>query len=99
MRRMKQGKLTAAKLALIGLACFLSAAVWTFIRIRTEELPKLLSPSGGSFVTNTDWKPVPFDPVLLVGVTGLIVFAGACLFALTNILRRRLRRPPDSATT
>jgi hypothetical protein len=96
---MKLIKVSAPKLALIGLACFLVAIVWTAIlgrlalRTETEKLQTLTSqlpPSGGGFVVNSAWASAPvFDPALALGLAGLTLFVAASLYCLGRIIHRR----------
>ena len=100
---MKLIKVSAPRLALIGLGCLLIAIGWTAIlgrlvlRTEMEKLQTLrpspltqLPLSGGGFAANSAWATVPaFDPALLLGVVGFTLLVGAFLYRVGSVIHRR----------
>jgi hypothetical protein len=77
---------SATKLALAGLFCFLAVVACTVI-LGWLELRSAMekAPSGVSVVVNTPWVSLS----ALLGLAGLALFAGVSLFILGRIILRR----------
>lgn len=106
---MQQFRISAPKLAVIGLVCFFSAGVWTAVQdrgvVKTQmeeaerrRIRQLSEPrsSAGERPTRdvTVTTRSSFEPALPVGLAGLALFVVASFVSLVRIVQRP--RPPAS---